>query len=697
MLSRFSVVFLVRAVLFGLGALLVVVSTGALFGAYDRLVTARQVNDINAISDDLLLATENLAVERGTTNTALNASDRADAATLAAIDERRETSNAALSRAMSNLEAQQFSDKARLVGEVEDALGRVRELREQADTALTEPGFRRPADLVEGGMPAIVGLMESVGRLSTAVGFEVKLADPFVAEQTTLKELAWQTRDFAGRERAAIGRALASGSGFDAADRENIGTFRGRVAMAWGQIEDIAARDGVPEEVAEQVAATRSTYFEDFRGTADAVYAELAAGEVPEMTGSEWYGLSNPALASIMEVKDASAAVTAAYATEQLASARRGIAIDLALVFVAIAIVTGAVVLTNRRLARPLHGLTGAIAALADKRYDTEVPCTGHRDELGSLARAVDTLRQRAAEAEALQSEQERNREAELRRSRQIEELCKAFDQQASAALQAMGEATGRMESSADGLAEIAESTSSRATTVASASEELTGNVQTVATATEELSSSISEINRQMTESLSVSRQAVDEVNSTNQTIEGLAGSANKIGEIIGLINDIAAQTNLLALNATIEAARAGEAGKGFAVVANEVKSLAEQTGKATEDISAHVTEMQTVTTGAVEAIQGIGRTILQVNEIINSIAAAAEEQGTATQEIDENVQQAATGTQDVSSNISEVTVQTQETGRMSTEVHSASGEVSRQSDLLRREVADFLEKVRST
>jgi methyl-accepting chemotaxis protein len=684
-------------VLFILGALIVAVSVTALFDAYNRYQTANRANDINAISNALLLATENLAVERGTTNTALRAAQPAGNDTIRAIDTRRETSNAALAGAFEALESQSFPGKEALVADVNRALDRVNELRGQADTALAQAGAQRPAALVSGWMPAIVELMNSVGVLSTAVGFEIKLSDPFIAEQTLLKELAWQARDFAGRERAAIGGALASGEGFTAEQRENIGTFRGRVAMAWMQIEGIAAREGVPIAVADQVAETRRIYFEEFRSRADDVYGELATGSVPSMTGPQWYELSNPPLAAIMHVEDASVAVTREYAAAEVASARLGIALNLALVLVAIAILASAVVLTNRRLARPLAGLTTAIEALADRSYDTKVPCTAQQDELGTLARAVETLRTRAAEADSLQAEQERAREEQLRRSQQIEELSKAFDAQVSEALSAMAEATGQMENNANSLATIADSTSMRATTVASASEELTSNVQTVATATEELSSSIAEINRQMAESLTVSRQAVEGVDRTNETIEGLASSAGKIGEIIGLINDIAAQTNLLALNATIEAARAGEAGRGFAVVANEVKSLAEQTGKATEDISAHISEMQTVTGGAVEAIQGIGRTIMQVNEIVNTIAAAVEEQGTATQEIAENVQQAATGTHDVSSNIAEVTTQTQETGRMSSEVHSASGEVVRLAGLLRQEVDDFLTQVRAT
>lgn len=270
------------------------------------------------------------------------------------------------------------------------------------------------------------------------------------------------------------------------------------------------------------------------------------------------------------------------------------------------------------------------------------------------------------------------------------------FDSTMKTVLQTISTAAHQMQDTAKILAGTVEETGQRSAAVSAASEEASSNVQTVAAAAEELSGSIGEISRQVQESTKITTGAVEEVSHTNRTVQGLAEAAQKIGDIVNLINDIAGQTNLLALNATIEAARAGEAGKGFAVVASEVKSLANQTGKATEEIAAQISAMQSATTASVEAIKGIGTTINRVSEIATSIASAVEEQGTATQEIARNVQQAAAGTSEVSSNIAGVAEAANETAKTSSEVQQASEALAAQAELLRVEVDKFFTRVRA-
>ena len=255
--------------------------------------------------------------------------------------------------------------------------------------------------------------------------------------------------------------------------------------------------------------------------------------------------------------------------------------------------------------------------------------------------------------------------------------------------------AATELQSTAQGMEATASSTSQQATTVAAAAEEASANVQTVASAAEELSSSISEISRQVAQSTQIAGTAVVEVDGANEKVQGLAEAANKIGEVVALITDIADQTNLLALNATIEAARAGEAGKGFAVVASEVKNLANQTAKATEEISSHISGIQGATQDAVGAIGSIGGIINQMNEIASTIAAAVEEQGAATQEIARNVEQAASGTTEVTTNIQQVTSAAAETGESAHEVLGAAGELSRQGEVLGTEMDSFVVELR--
>ena len=281
-------------------------------------------------------------------------------------------------------------------------------------------------------------------------------------------------------------------------------------------------------------------------------------------------------------------------------------------------------------------------------------------------------------------------------RQKALEAAINEFDLTVSEIIKSVASAATELQGSAQSMNVTAERTSSKTNTVAAASEEASTNVQTVASASEELSSSIAEIGRQAGMSTKIAGQAVEEAHRTDEKVQGLAAAAQKIGDVVTLINDIAAQTNLLALNATIEAARAGEAGKGFAVVASEVKSLANQTAKATEEIAEQIKTMQGATQESVDAIQSIEKTITEMNQIATSIAAAVDEQDAATNEIARNVQEAARGTQEVSSNILSVAEAASETGAAAGEISSSSDLLARQAEALRQQVDTFLEKARA-
>ena len=344
----------------------------------------------------------------------------------------------------------------------------------------------------------------------------------------------------------------------------------------------------------------------------------------------------------------------------------------------------------------PIRAMTGAMTRLAQHDLTTEINGVGRKDEVGQMAAAVQVFKTSMIEADRLKEEQEEAQRVAAKRSALVDQLTRDFDQKVQSVVQTVSSQANQMQSSAQSMSATAEETTKQASAVAAASEQSAANVQTVASATEELSSSIAEISRQVSHSSQIAATAVSEAGKANEMVQGLLGASQKIGEVVALINEIADQTNLLALNATIEAARAGEAGKGFAVVAAEVKNLATQTSKATEEIGAQISGVQGATQDAVKAIGSIGKTIGEIDQIAATIAAAVEEQGAATQEIARNVEEAAKGTQEVSSNIGGVTEAANSTGAGANQVLAAARTLSKQSGDMRELVQTFLTQVKA-
>ncbi|WP_431271916.1 methyl-accepting chemotaxis protein [Dankookia sp. P2] len=356
-----------------------------------------------------------------------------------------------------------------------------------------------------------------------------------------------------------------------------------------------------------------------------------------------------------------------------------------------------ALLIVLRGVTGPLRRLTATAGGLAEGRIDTAVEATGRTDEVGAIARGLEVLRGAALRARALEQEASAARDAaEAARLQAQRDLADRVERRLGAVVQGLSATVGTLETGIATLDSTAQGTSERAASAAAGATEATSNVQTVAAAAEELASSVNEITRQVTAAAQVARRAVQDAREADGTVNGLSEAAQRIGDVVRLIGDIAGQTNLLALNATIEAARAGEAGKGFAVVASEVKTLASQTARATEEIGAQITAIQAATDRAVQSIKGIAEVVAEVDGISATIAAAVEEQGAATREIARNVAEAAQGTNDVSANIAHVSAGVEQTTGALAGLRDATGAVARQGGALRDGLDGLLQGLRA-
>lgn len=368
----------------------------------------------------------------------------------------------------------------------------------------------------------------------------------------------------------------------------------------------------------------------------------------------------------------------------------------LSLLLMAAGISVGLIFFVVLSVIRPIRGMTDSMTHLSGGDTSVEIPSIERQDEIGDMAKAVQVFKDNAIEKDRLDKREKEHMEAREVRSKRVEELISGFEVSSNEVLSSVNAAVAQLRSNAQTLSATAEQANTQSAAVAAGSEEADVNVQTVATATEQLSCSIVEITQQMDRSSQITREAAEEAESTTETVKNLSSASQRIGDVVSLITDIAEQTNLLALNATIEAARAGDAGKGFAVVASEVKSLANQTAKATEEIGSQINSIQSISEEAAEAIHNIAGTIGKMNEIAAAISSAMEEQRAATQEISRNVAEASTGTADVSANIIGVSQGAQKTEEAANEVLQAADDLGQRAQSMSDSVDGFLEGIRS-
>jgi methyl-accepting chemotaxis protein len=692
-MKRLSVNSLLKSVI---GALVVTVMILLALGAWQSWSRLQAVNRITvaaAASSHLFKALHNLRSDKTQVGLALgnDAPTQFNAAHLA----NRAVIMDGMKATLDVLQGADIEGAAAGVDGLRRAIEKFTRLHAESAAAAARPKAERPAALAAEYTREADALLEMLAGLSTQLSRAVKLADPFVDQMMAIKQLAWTVRDTGGDASALISRGMKV---LPPDAPLQYAVFTGKSQTAWAALEDVVSGIAAPPALSEAIVKTKREFFgAEYNTMRENMLKAMVAGQKTPMESAPWIAYTVARLATIIEVAETALSIAKDYAAEQRALAQRQLWLQLGLLGVALAAAVGLIMLVSRRVTGPLQNIQRAMLQLAGGDMTANVAFGDRKDEIGALAGAMQTFKGSMVEAERLRGEQkDAEARATMQRRQDMQKLADDFQTTVGKIVGAVSGASSELEGAARMLTKTAETTQQLSGMVASSSEEASANVQSVASATEEMTGSVGEIARQVQQSSRIAGEAVSQAEKTDARINALSGAASRIGDVVKLITAIAEQTNLLALNATIEAARAGEAGRGFAVVAQEVKALASQTAKATDEIGTQIGAMQTATQESVAAIKEIGGTISRIAGIASTIAAAVEEQGAATQEIARNVSQAAKGTADVVSNIADVNRGASDTGSASAQVLSSAQALSRESGALRNEVEKFVATVRA-
>jgi methyl-accepting chemotaxis protein len=674
-------VFTIKLVVFGAIAVLASLIVGKFgweatksWSAYTRAADQRE---FDAAANRLIKGVYEILLERLTTNNALQGASPADATVLGRIEGFRKNVKEIYDPGLASIE--------------------LRDFRSQADAALGLPREQRSEDLRKNFVPVLTASVNASLRVWYAAVYSTASGDSELQKLASIKEIGWKMREFSGIERSNVAGAIAAGTPLPADRLAANADFRSRVNALFGTLENLTQDASTHPSIIEAMRRSQDLYFKGFLTISDDMRKAGEGGKYP-IAPAQWVETTNPQIDSLLAIMHAAATASEARTNAAMAQSFSDFTRELSTLIGGIIVVFVSVAGVIAQVTRPLSRLSVAMRELADGNFTVTLPGLGRKDEIGAVAQAVETFKVKATERARVEAEQKEAeaRAAGERRRAEMHRLATEFEVAVGGIVDTVSSASSQLEAAAGTLTKTAATTQQLSNVVASASEEASTNVQSVASATEEMTSSVDEISRQVQESAKIADEAVKQAQQTDARINALSQAAGRIGDVVKLITAIAEQTNLLALNATIEAARAGEAGRGFAVVASEVKQLASQTAKATDEIGTQIAGMQAATNESVAAIKEIGGTISRIAQIASTIATAVEEQGAATQEIARNVQQAAHGTSKVASNITDVNRGAGETGSASTQVLASAQSLSRESHHLKAEVDKFLSTVRA-
>jgi methyl-accepting chemotaxis protein len=696
MLNRLSITTLLTAVISGMAVCIIALLAITAWGSWTQARTAGRVLTIADASANTFKAMHNLRTDRSSTNRTLNAEGGLDADMDKYLRGIRDVEMPAMKSALEQLQSLDFADQKTLLPEFDRLFKLLTAEQTEYWDNIAKPKASRHPTLAKEYMDTTAALLDNLDKISGNLAAAVNHADPAIDQLLMIKQTAWLLRNTAGETSLQVSNALNAGK-MNAEVQQTYTRNAGGTEIAWNALQLAVAGMQLPPKLASAISATKTAYFDpQYTGLRDRLMKAAFTGEKPELTVNQWTPLTVERLGAAVGVAEAALDAAKDYAASLRSSSISALAIQLALLAAAVAVAIGATFAVRTRVINPLRSISGATLKLAAGDLSVSTDFSTRNDEIGVLASAMATFKQNAVEKAKFEQEEQARGAHSAQRQKAIDGHIAAFEGQVREAIGALGHASDQMRDASNSMSTMSDETNASAQTAAQASGEASMNVQSVASATEQLSASINDVSRQVARAAETASRAVDQARQTDDTVQGLSQTAGRIGEVVNMINDIAGQTNLLALNATIEAARAGEAGRGFAVVASEVKSLANETAKATEEITQQIAAVQKVAGDAMNAIKGIGGTIAEVSEVATAIAAAIEEQGAATREISRNTQQAATGTRNVSDSIGGVTAGADAARAAAQSVKSAAEALTNQTNQLRGQIDGFLGKIRA-